>query len=125
MPLPYIGPTPASTTDVITKSYSDSEVINNQTASYTLALTDAGKLVEVNNASANNLTVPPNSSVAFPVGTRVDVVQQGAGQTTIVAGSGVTLRYTPTLKARAQYSGISLIKRATDEWYVFGDLAAT
>jgi hypothetical protein len=98
---------------------------NRQTASYTLVLADEGKLVETNVASANNLTVPPNSSVAFPVGTQVLVSQYGAGQTTIVAGSGVTLRSSGTkLKLSAQYAIATLIKIATDEWMLSGDLVA-
>ena len=97
---------------------------NNQTASYTLVLADAGKLVEVNNASANTLTVPPNSSVAFAVGTQILVVQQGAGATTITAGSGVTLRSKDgNLAIDGQYASVALVKRATDEWYVTGALA--
>ena len=66
--------------------------INTQTGtSYTLAIGDANGLFDTDNGSANTVTVPPNSSVAFPVGTQVLVVQQGGGQTTIVAGSGVSL----------------------------------
>ena len=98
--------------------------LNNQTASYTLVLTDANKLVEVNNAAANTLTVPPNSSVAFPVGTVIDIAQQGAGQTTITAGAGVTLRSRGgALKIAGQYGMASLVNRAIDEWYVTGDLS--
>jgi hypothetical protein len=98
--------------------------INTQTASYTLVLTDAGKVVEMNVASANNLTVPPNSAVAFPLNTWIDIAQYGAGQVTVVPGAGVTLRSaSAALKTRVQYSGLTLIKRATDEWYVLGDLA--
>lgn len=96
-----------------------------QTASYTLVAGDAGKLVTMSNASANNLTVPPNSSVAFATGTRIDVIQKGAGQTTIVAGSGVTLNSKGSaLKLSAQYAGASLIKYGTDTWFVVGDLSA-
>lgn len=96
---------------------------NRQTASYTLVIGDADKLVELNVASANNLTVPPNSSVAFSTGTQILIAQYGAGQTTIVAGSGVTLRSdSGKLKLAAQYAGATLIKIATDEWYVFGNL---
>lgn len=65
---------------------------NTQTANYTLTLADVGKCVEMNTASANNLTVPPVSTAAFGIGTVIEVLQLGAGQTTIVAGSGVTLR---------------------------------
>jgi hypothetical protein len=96
--------------------------ISAQTASYTLALTDTGKAVEVTSASATNLTVPPNSSVAFPIGAVIEVAQIGAGQVTIVAGAGVTLRTANGLKLRAQYSTASVRKRATDEWVVAGDV---
>jgi len=99
-------------------------VTNRQTASYTLVLGDADKLVEINNASANNLTVPLNSSVAFATGTQILLAQYGAGQTTIVATSGVTIRSNGAkLKLNAQYSGATLIKIDTNEWYLFGDIA--
>ena len=96
---------------------------NRQTSSYTLALTDAGKLVEMNVGSANNLTVPQNSSIGFTTGTQVMVAQYGAGQTTLVADTNVTIRSAnAALKTRAQYSGVTLVKVATNEWYAFGDL---
>ena len=99
-------------------------VANRQTASYTLVLSDADKLVEMNNASANNLTVPLNSSVAFATGTQILLAQYGAGQTTIVATSGVTIRSNGAkLKLNVQYSGATLIKIDTNEWYLFGDIA--
>ena len=100
--------------------------LNNQTGTtYTLVLTDANKLVEVNNGSAINLTIPPNSSIAFPIGTQILIAQQGAGQITLVAGSGVTLRSRGgMLKLNAQYAVATCIKRATDEWYVAGDLTS-
>ena len=95
-----------------------------QTASYTLVLADAGTAVDMNSASAVNLTVPPNSSVAFPVGTVIEVFQYGAGQVTIVAGAGVTLRSPSALvKTAVQYASVTLRKRATDEWTLEGDLA--
>ena len=97
---------------------------NRQTASYTLVIGDADKLVEINNASANNLTIPLNSSVAFSTGTQILLAQYGAGQTTIVATSGVTIRSNGAkLKLNAQYSGATLIKIAENEWYLFGDIA--
>jgi hypothetical protein len=97
---------------------------NRQTASYTLVLSDADKLVEMNVGSANNLTVPLNSSVAFATGTQILLAQYGAGQTTIVATSGVTIRSNGAkLKLNAQYSGATLVKIAENEWYLFGDIA--
>lgn len=97
---------------------------NAQTTSYTLVLTDAGRLIEMNVASANNLTVPLNSSVAFPIGTKIDILQTGAGQTTIVATGGVTINSTPGLKLSAQWAAASLIKRGTDTWVLVGNLSA-
>lgn len=98
--------------------------INTQTASYTLVLTDSGKQVEMNVASANNLLIPTDASVAFPVGTTILVVQLGVGQTTIAAVTPgtTTVNGTPGLKLRAQYSTATLIKRAANNWLVSGDL---
>lgn len=98
---------------------------NRQTGNYTLVLGDAGKVVEMNVGSANTLTVPPNSSVAFPVGTVLEGVQYGAGQTTITPDSGVTIRSSGgKLKTVDQYAQFSLRKIATDEWIAAGELEA-
>jgi hypothetical protein len=99
--------------------------LNAQTGTtYTLAASDTDKLVILANASSITVTIPPNSSVAWDVGTAVKFAQTGAGQVTFAPGSGVTLRATPGLKTRAQYSGVEAIKVATDEWLLIGDLAA-
>ena len=90
----------------------------------TLVLGDAQNIVESNNASANTLTVPPNSSVAFPVGTSIALAQYGAGKTAVAAGAGVTIRSADNyLKLRVRYSTATLYKRGTDEWVLAGDLA--
>lgn len=100
-------------------------LINSQTGtSYTLVLSDSGKLIEMNNASANTVTVPPNSSVAFSTGTQINLLQVGSGQTTIVAGSGVTINATPGLILSEQWAAATLIKRATDTWVLVGNLIA-
>ncbi|HNP06576.1 MAG TPA: hypothetical protein PKN99_03065 [Cyclobacteriaceae bacterium] len=111
-------------TVTISDSADDYFSFNRQTDDYTLALTDKFKVVETNKATANTVTVPPNSSVAFPIGSYVFVAQYGAGQTTIAAGSGVTLRYSAGLKITAQYDQIGLMKVGTNEWYVSGNLSA-
>jgi hypothetical protein len=98
---------------------------NRQTASYTLVLADANKLVELNVATANTLTVPLNSSVAFPIGTQILIAQYGAGACTITAAGGVTLRSEGSkLKTNGQYSGATLVKIGENEWYAFGNLIA-
>jgi hypothetical protein len=98
---------------------------NNQTASYTLVLGDKAKVVEMAVGSANNLTVPANASVAYPVGTQIHIVQVGSGQTTVVASAGVTINTATTLKLRAQWSAATLIKRAENTWVLAGDLATS
>jgi len=90
---------------------------------YTLALADDGTIIEKNDASGVNVTIPPESSVNFANGTQIVVIQTNAGQTTFVAGSGVTLDGTPGLKLRAQWSSAVLIKRSSNTWVVLGDLA--
>ena len=97
---------------------------NAQTANYTLVLADKNKLVEMSVASGNTLTVPPNSSVAFPVGSQIRVLQTNTGQCTLTAGAGVTVNATPGLKLRTQWASATLIKRATDTWVAVGDLSA-
>lgn len=84
---------------------------------YTLVLTDAGGIVEMSSASSNTVTIPPNSSVAFIVGTRITVVQTGAGTTTIAGGSGVTLLGS-VLSTAGQYAGITFYQRAANSWVV-------
>jgi hypothetical protein len=89
---------------------------------YTFVLTDAGKIVTLSDAAAIALTVPTNASVAFPIGTTITIIQIGAGQVTI-GGAGITFRSADSaLKTRVQYSSATLIKTATDTWYVIGDL---
>jgi hypothetical protein len=97
---------------------------NTRTADYTLVLADAGKSVEQNLGTATVVTVPTNASVAFPVGTIVEVLRYGAGAVAIAAAGGVTIRSRGGLLSIGnQYGAVSLRKRATDEWVLVGDLA--
>lgn len=98
--------------------------LNAEVASYTLVLADADLIVEMDVATGNNLTVPTNASVAFPVGTMIHILQVNAGQTVVVPDTGVTINSSSTLKLRTQWSVATLLKRATDTWLLFGDLEA-
>lgn len=122
-----LGAAPSGSTDAATKGYVDSQTLvlpSSKTTNYTLVLGDGGTAVEMTNAAAITLTVPPDSSVAFPVGTIIEVAQLGAGPVTVTAGAGVILQSADGLvKTRAQYSAVSLRKRATDSWLLAGDLA--
>lgn len=95
---------------------------NQQSSSYTLAIADSFKMVEM--SSGGTLTVPLNSSVAFPIGTAIDILQSGSSQVTIAPASGVTINATPGLKLRTQWSSATLIKRSENTWLAMGDLTA-
>lgn len=96
---------------------------------YTTVLNDNGQVVTMNNASANTLSIPTNASVAYPIGTQINVLQIGAGQTTIQAVTSGTTTILSTAataaapKIRARYGMATCIKAATDTWYVVGDIA--
>lgn len=99
---------------------------NTQTGSaYTLVLSDETKYVRMDNAGANTLTIPLDSSIAFPLGTLIHIRQVGAGQTSIapVVGSPQPIINTPeTLLLNKQHSTATLIKVGIDEWDLVGDL---
>jgi hypothetical protein len=99
--------------------------LNSQTGTtYILVSADRGKLVSLSNASPITLTIPTNSTTAFPTGTRIDIIQTGAGQVT-VGGAGVTINSKDSKKKlSASGSAASLIKFATDTWWLVGDLSA-
>ena len=100
--------------------------INAQTGTtITTVLADDGKLITADNASPIALTIPPNSSVAYGIGTQINIMQLGAGTVTITAGAGVTLRSDGSkLKTNAQYAVATCCKIATDTWVVVGNLKA-
>jgi hypothetical protein len=98
-------------------------------ATYTAALTDQYQVLQpINSATATAFKIPTNASVAFPVGTVITVLNKGAGTCTISATtSGTTtilsagaVAASPTL---GQYKTASIIKTATDVWYVVGAIA--
>jgi hypothetical protein len=90
---------------------------------YTAALTDANDYIRFSNASSITFTIPPNSSVAFPIGTVIEVEQAGAGALSVAAGSGVTINSRGSdLTLAGQYSVAALKKVATDTWTLTGDL---
>jgi len=97
--------------------------INTQTGTtYTLVLTDQSKIVELNNASANTVTIPTNASVAYPTGTQIMISQIGAGLTSVEGDTGVTVNGVSagSVDSQGQWYALALYKRATNEWVVIG-----
>ena len=98
--------------------------LNPQTGTtFTPALVDENTMVTLSNASAITVTLPQDSSVAFPIGSEVDYLWLGVGQPTFVAGTGATVNATPGLKLRAQYSAATAKKISTNGWVIIGDLS--
>ena len=114
-----------------TTSASAALAFNAQTGTtYTFVLADAqNKLVTLSNAASIAVSIPTNASVAFPIGTQLNIIQIGAGQVTVSAATPGTTTVVSTgatsasPKCRAQYSAMTLIKRDTDSWYAVGDIA--
>ncbi len=95
---------------------------NQQTVNYTLVMSDAGKVIEMNSASATSVTIPPDSSVNFPIGTHLEIFQRGTGTVSIIAGSGVTaLHSSSSLDIIGQYSTVGLRKSGANEWVASGE----
>ena len=105
--------------------------LNAQTGTtYTFVLADAdNKLVTASNASAQTYSIPTNANVAYAIGSQINIIAIGAGQVTINAvtsGTTTVLSNGGTAaspKLRVQYSSATLIKVATDTWYVIGDIS--
>jgi hypothetical protein len=100
-----------------------------KTDDYTAVLNDSYQgLIRMNKATAVAFKIPTNASVAFPIGTCITVLNQGAGLLTI---SAVTPGTTTVLSAGgtaasptlAQYRSAACIKTSTDGWYVVGAIA--
>ena len=122
--LTILGNTSGTNTgDQDLSSYATKNVtLERKTASYTLVAGDNNKLIEMNVATANNVTI--DNSI-FSAGNQILVSQYGAGQTTFVAGSGVTLRSASVkLKLTGQYSMATIIAISATEFYIVGDLTA-
>ena len=94
--------------------------LDRKTSNYTLVAGDNGKVIEMNVATANTLTI---NTGLFSAGNQVLISQYGAGQVSFVAGSGVTIRSASgKLKLTGQYSMATIIAISTTEFYLSGDL---
>ena len=98
-------------------------------AAYTLVLSDAGKMIYHSETTARAWTVPPNASVAFPVGTVINLLNNSTGNITITRGSGVVVRWfegdgTAAVNGNHVLDGGSvatITKLASDTWGLWGN----
>jgi hypothetical protein len=102
--------------------------INTRTASYTLVASDRGKIVEMNVASANTVTIPNETGIGgvnYPIGTQIKIAQLGTGQSTLLPAAGVTVRsVTGGLSTSTRYGALILYKRASNDWFVIDQTSA-
>ena len=102
--------------------------INNQSGSYTPIISDNSAFIIINSTNASTLNIPTNASVSFAIGTSITIIQSNTGAVTISAVTpGTTNVYSIGATAsapilRAQYSSATIVKSATDTWYVVGDI---
>jgi hypothetical protein len=87
-----------------------------------LILSDANTEQEMNNAAAQTLTIEPDSTTNFPIGTRIDVINFGAGIVTLAGGAGVTIVRVNSLTLNGQGSAVQLVKRSANTWSAVGGL---
>lgn len=105
------------------RSVNDSTTLSAKTDNYTLALSDAGNTITMSSSAPKIITVPANSAVPFPIGTRLDILRLGIGGVTIFGASGVTINSkNNNSDIAAQYSGATLVKIDTNTWVLVGDL---
>jgi len=117
-----------STTAAIALGKLADATIDIKTGNYTLQLTDKNKFIKMNiTSTANTVTIPLDSTVTFPEGAQIHIIQYGSGKTQVVGASGSVIIYsTPGSYLRAQYSSATLLKcAAANTWMLMGDLSAS
>ena len=124
----YITQTSASTTYLTQESASTTyqnkafNVVAAKTSAYTFSSGDENKIIELD--VTFTVTIPPDSTFNFPIGTYINILQITSGTITIAGGDGVTVNGAPGLKLNSQWSGASIVKRSSNTWVAVGDLAA-
>lgn len=101
----------------------DVEIVTLTSTLNNLNISHAYKLLKIDVGSANDLRIPTNTGVPFPIGTQILFFQYGAGQVTVAGTAGVTVRSSGgKTKTAAQYAMGTIIKIDTNEWVLAGDL---
>jgi hypothetical protein len=129
--LSFTGVGDATFTQTVKATKGFAYSVNPQTGtSYTAVIADGGSIVTTNNSSANTFSIPTNASVAFAIGTSINIIQIGTGTTTIQATTSGTTTVASNAatstapKLRTQYSSATAIKISNipEVWYVVGDI---
>lgn len=112
---------PAVDASLLTDIPYEPATIYTDSGNHILVLSNAGNYIRMTNGSSSTLTVPTNASVAFEIGTEIDI-HRAAGTVTVVASGGVTVNTAETLILRKTHSTATLIYVGSDVWDLVGDL---
>lgn len=95
-----------------------------RTTNFTFQPGDCARVVEAHSSADLIATIPANTTVAFPVGTVIQVDRMGAGNVEIREAPDVIIHSSGgRRRIRDRYEAISIRKRATNEWVLIGALA--
>jgi hypothetical protein len=98
---------------------------NTQSGAYILKPEDCSTLLVMDDAGANSVTINSRSNgYIFEVGKQGHMIclQLGAGLTTLIAGSGVTINGKDGLISLGQYAWFGAYQVSTDRWVAYGGL---
>jgi hypothetical protein len=102
-----------------------SAIINPTYDNYTVVLDDAGTTLNVSSSNNITITIPANSTTAFKVGQKIEIIRSGTGSVSVLPAGGVTLNSkNGNRKIASQHSGAVLTKMDTNTWLLIGDLTA-
>lgn len=108
-----------------TNSAAGLTTITFKSTNYILAANDAGSLIAAESPNDLTFTIPANSVIAFPIGTRIDVLRYGTGNLSFnIAVSDVLRSSGNAVNLLSQFSGGTLLKTKNTEWLLIGDVGA-
>jgi len=99
-----------------------SPVTSSALSTINLSLANSEGVLVTTAATSTAVRIPTNAGTAFIIGTKITIIQEGAGQVTIVPTAGVTVNSAVGLKTNAQFAVAHVVKTATDTWYAYGNL---
>lgn len=99
-------------------------VVNTQSSTYTIAVSDEYSLVYSQNSGAQVINVPTYASVGIGIGAVIPIINDGSANISLTPAGGVTLKLagsastgTRTIAPNAQ---ATLVNVGTDRWFVSG-----
>lgn len=102
-----------------------SAVLNPTNNNYTVGFADAGTTLNVSSSSDVTVTIPANSTTAFKIGQKIEILRSGTGNVSVTPANGVTINSkNSNKKIASQYSGAVITKVDTNTWLLIGDLTA-